>query len=383
MKAYLRDRVDPAAVRKSIALGADETVDCVDATRQHGRGKVLALANPPADTLSEPGVASEAASGLQPTHATQRYGTDTEACGPGTVPVRRITLDEMRRFKTLKDYFSKVPSHVAARAAGSESEDGDPADTGHQYSRGAQFVDNWGMSAALNLWSPSTELANEFSLSQIWVVRGGDGAATVKQTVEAGWQVYRDKYSDSKARLFIYFTPDGYGSGGCYNKDCAAFVQTDNSVYIAGDFTAYSAIGGAQKEITLRWQKSGETGDWWLKYGTTWVGYYPRSLFNNGAIANYAGKIAVGGEIVDNRNLNLHTSTDMGSGRFASTGWQSASYERLIQYITRTSNTWADPSLSQGVTNSACYSISSFNYDSGGWLRHFYFGGPGYSSTCQ
>ena len=69
---------------------------------------------------------------------------------------------------------------------------------------------------------------------------------------------------------------------------------------------------GAQYELRIGIQKSADTSDWWFGYGNGWVGYWPRSLFNSGGIQNYAGKIAVGGEIVDNRNLNLHTSTDMG-----------------------------------------------------------------------
>jgi Neprosin len=71
------------------------------------------------------------------------------------------------------------------------------------------------------------------------------------------------------ARLFIYFTPDNYGSGGCYNLSCSAFVQTTNTIVIGGPWSTYSSLCGAQYEVKLLWYKDGTTGNWWLRYGDT------------------------------------------------------------------------------------------------------------------
>src|SRR5207244_4070087 len=101
-----------------------------------------------------------------------------------------------------------------------------------------------------NVWGPHTNRSDEFSLSQIWVVRGS-GANL--ETVETGWQKYRDFYGDYRPRLFIYFTPDNYGSGGCYNLSCNAFVQVNNSVYIGGGPFPGDAFGFAAYQRQIRY----------------------------------------------------------------------------------------------------------------------------------
>lgn len=46
----------------------------------------------------------------------------------------------------------------------------------------------YGAKATINVWDPSIEEVNEFSLSQVWVLSGSfDG--TDLNSIEAGWQV--------------------------------------------------------------------------------------------------------------------------------------------------------------------------------------------------
>lgn len=185
----------------------------------------------------------------------------------------------------------------------------------------------------MSLWNPYTERSDEFSLSQKWVVRG---SGSDLETAEAGWQKYKDLYGDWNARLFIYFTPDNYGSGGCYNLTCGAFVQTNNTVYIGGAFSQYSQVGGAQWEIKLLWYKDGTNGHWWLRYGDTWVGYYPRTRFDANGLRDQAAKIDFGGEIIDRQTSGRHTHTDMGSGRWPYEGYGYAAYQRALKYVDTT-----------------------------------------------
>ena len=231
------------------------------------------------------------------------------------------------------------------------------------------------------MWSPYTEQSNEFSLSQMWVVRG---AGSNLETVEGGWQKYRDLYGDYRPRLFIYFTPDNYGSGGCYNLTCGAFVQVNGSVYIGGGFTNISSHPhpSAAWEFTLRWQRHGESGNWWLKYGNTWVGYYPRDLFDNNGLRPRGALIDFGGEIIDRQPGGQHTRTDMGSGHFPGDWFGYAAYQRQIRGIS-TSNVWIIRlTLNASRTDANCYDISVHS-SSGSWERYFYFGGPGYNNHCQ
>jgi hypothetical protein len=222
------------------------------------------------------------------------------------------------------------------------------------------------------------EKADEFSLSQIWVTRGS-GADL--ETVETGWQVYRDLYGDWRAHLFIYFTPDNYGSGGCYNLSCSGFVQVNNTVYIGGGFTQYSSQGGPQYTIKLLWYKDGTEGHWWLRYGDTWVGYYPRTLFDGNGLRNDANYIDFGGEIVNTRTDNRHTRTDMGSGHWPYEGYGYTAFQRGLRYVDTSNFYQRATGLTRSVTNNMCYDLSLYS-SSGSWEEYFYFGGSGYNTSC-
>ncbi|MFP2903751.1 neprosin family prolyl endopeptidase [Pyxidicoccus sp. 3LFB2] len=309
-------------------------------------------------------------------------------CPEGTVPIVQLKLETLKRFETLDEFRRKVPNHLAGRLTEDTGkprgfEGLEPPRNGptaqHQYAHAHQWVDNLGAESIFNLWNPYTELSSEFSLSQMWVVRGS-GASL--ETVEAGWQKYRDLYGDDNSRLFIYFTPDNYGSGGCYNLSCGAFVQVNNTVPIGGRFDSYSVSGGAQREFKLLWFKDGAAGHWWLKYGDIWVGYYPRTRFDANGLADRAASIDFGGEIIDNRNLNLHTATDMGSGAYPTAWFGYAAYQRNLMYVS-TSNVYTDPSgLTAYRDDAYCYDIALYN-DPGNWGRYFFFGGTGYNANCM
>ncbi|WP_164019546.1 neprosin family prolyl endopeptidase [Pyxidicoccus trucidator] len=386
MQQHLDSLYDTKDVRHHFQSPDGDDIDCVDlyrqpALRQPGMESHVIQFAPSTfpKELDEAPTGPAVADARQPAQAELAFSLDAtgavQRCPQGTIPILRVTLDTLKRFKSLEDFRSKVPSHLSGDAlrAGSTAL--------HQYAAYRQTVDNLGAESALNVWNPAVEVASEFSLSQIWVARGS-GADT--ETVEGGWQNYRNLYGDNNSRLFIYFTPDNYGSGGCYNLTCAGFVQTDTSIVIGSSFTNYSASGGAQHEIKLFWFKDGTAGNWWLRVGTTWVGYYPRTKFDANGIADKGGRVTFGGEIINNQTAGRHTHTDMGSGAFAAQGWQQAAYQRQIQYVD-TANVYRSPaSLSAITTDSFCYDSSAVANDTsaGGWGRYFYFGGSGYNANC-
>jgi hypothetical protein len=313
----------------------------------------------------------------------QLYQTG-EMCPEETIPIRYPDIDILVRFRTLEDYFRKYPSHLLGDEPVGDGKDFHAPRVGssarHQYAVALQTgLSNWGLESVINLWDPYTEKAAEFSLSQIWASRGGDASL---ETVEAGWQEYHDKYSDWRPRLFIYFTPDNYGSGGCYNLDCSGFVQVNNTVYIGGGFTNFSQDGGTQYTIKLLWYKDGTNGAWWLRYGNTWVGYYPRSLFDSNGLRNNADRIDFGGEIVDTRTDNRHTRTDMGSGYWPYQSFRKAAYHRSARYVDTNNFYQQATGISRAVTDRECYDLSLY-HSSGSWEQYFYFGGSGYNTNCQ
>jgi hypothetical protein len=291
-------------------------------------------------------------------------------CRRGTIPLARVTLDTLSRFRTLASFFAKGDPREEFRPGTTDPHPIPPDDSSHYYARGVQFVDNLGADAWLNVWSP-TASSHQMSLSQLWVV-GSTGST--KQTIEAGWQVYPDKWGGSNAALFIYYTTAGYSSGsGCYNLDCSGFVQVANNVYLGAGFDHYSTTGGAQWGFELQYKRDPRNGNWWLFYRGpgSWipVGYYPNALFGTGQLATNAQKIAFGGE-----DSGKPSALQMGSGDFAATGFAKAAYQNTAFYIdTKVISQWA--SLSSEVTDTTCYT-NDIGASSGSWGVYLFFGGP-------
>jgi hypothetical protein len=293
------------------------------------------------------------------------------SCETGTIPMRRVTLEEISRFGSLREFFQKGPAGAGRPHVANEP----PAalTATHKYAHAYQFVNNHGGDSWLNLWSPAINqgASQIFSLSQHWYV-GGSGASL--QTVEGGWQDYPAKYGTNNSVTFIYWTADDYSSTGCYNLDCAAFVQTNSNWPLGGAWSIYSTPGGTQYEFQLQWKLY--QGNWWLFLqgnGTfDAVGYYPGSIYRGGQLSQYATEIDYGGETVGTTSW-----PPMGSGAFASAGWQQAAYQRAIFYTDMADNgQWS--SLNTSQPSPTCYTLIFTPSSSGGsWGSYFFFGGPG------
>lgn len=377
MERYAAQLQSSKQVVKSFPGPSGETIDCVDiysqpALKRPGmEGHVVQLA--PGRVPQAPNPSFNHEEKLQVPN--QLFALTGETCPERSVPMERLTMDTLKRFRTLDEFFRKKYIDIRKPTGGNSGANI------HEYAHAARSVNNWGAESIFNLWSPYVETTGEFSLSQMWVTRGS-GASL--QTVEGGWQVYHDLYGDWRAHLFIYFTPDNYGSGGCYNLSCNGFVQTNGTVYLAGGFTNYSSAGGGQPEFKLLWYKDGVAGgsnNWWLKYNDTWVGYYPRTLFNSDGLANSSNYVDFGGEIVNDRTDNRHTETDMGSGYWPYQGYGWAAYQRAVRYVDTSNYYQQATGLSRSVTNNMCYDLNLLS-STGSWEQYFYFGGSGRNTYC-
>jgi hypothetical protein len=312
------------------------------------------------------------------------------ACPEGTFPKLIFPKENLYRFKRFEDIFRKHPSGT------SSSPIPPAATTGHEYALVLNsYLDNKGLSADFNVWSPTVQVSSEFSLAQLWVGRGSYSDNSL-QTAETGWQVYPAFYGDNRARLFIYSTSDAYSQEqlgnsniltGCYNLFCGRFVQTDNSVVIGSGFNNYSTTGGAQYIVTLAFiRDDGGSHNWWLMVGNTWVGYYPNSLFNSAGIADKNSQLEFGGELVNSQTGGIDTQTDMGSGAFPSAGFQYAAFIKRVRYVDMSYTYQNAGGLSAGLfpytTKPNLWDIGSvFSSIDTNWLTYFYFGGPGNTGT--
>jgi len=294
-----------------------------------------------------------------------KFGNTTQ-CPEGTVPIRRLTVEELMRFDSLQQFFRKTPRGKGRHPRLSAPEAGLGVASGvHKYAHAFQDINNTGGHSFINIWQPSVG-PQVFSLSQHWYAGGNP-----LQTVECGWQVYPQKYGHDKPVLFTYWTADDYGTTGCYNHDCDAFVQTNSAWKLGGSLETISTPGGQQFELEVTWRLV--SGNWWLYLnGTTAndvVGYYPGSLFRGGQMTTGATNIDYGGEAV-----NSTSWPPMGSGAFADQGFGKAAYHRNIYFLAGGSAQQA--SLRPGQSSPACYTVTIAAAPDP-WDEFFYYGGPG------
>jgi hypothetical protein len=290
-------------------------------------------------------------------------------CPAGTVPIRRITLEELTRFPTLRDFLQKGPKGVGRPPQAKEIEPPGPGAT-HRWAHAYQNVINGGGHSFVNLWNPSIGPNQIFSLSQHWYV-AGNGANL--QTVECGWQVYPGRLHDTRTHLFTYFTADDYNTTGCYDLTAPAFVQLSPSFAPGMVLSPTSTIGGSMYIIELSfWHANGH----WILYfngqrGQDAIGYYPDALFNGGALTHHATEIDYGGETVGTTSFPA-----MGSGRFAHDGWRFAAYQRTIGYWTPQGGAMCTANLTPSQAWPNCYT-AEVQMSGDPWYETLWFGGPG------
>ena len=114
-------------------------------------------------------------------------------CPKGTIPQKKLLIEDLKRFKTIEDFRLKHSSYK-------NKENTKASNSTHEYAVVGKTINNRGAKTDINLWSPYTEKNSEFSLSQLWAVRG---SGSNLETVETGIQKYKDLYGDYRSHLFI------------------------------------------------------------------------------------------------------------------------------------------------------------------------------------
>lgn len=373
MRRHILSLYEGISARHSFVENGGSYIDCIPIDQQPGaRAAGGKIAEPPAFfSKSTPPAAGRKL--VEPPLRRGRkdsFGNE-QYCPDGTIPMRRITLEEMSRFKSLDHFFQR-----GRWAKGHPREtrlNGRDAAGAHRYAHAYQDVNNNGGHTWLNVWDPN----DSFSLSQCWYA--AFNSANEVQTTECGWQVYPDKYQTSAPCLFIYWTADGYQTTGNYNLDAPAFIQTDNSWVLGGAFGNWSTPGGGQVGFGVQYQQD-SSGNWWLilggfaagDSGSVVIGYYPASLWSGTQMASFATVIDYGGEVAPSDGS---ATGPMGSGAFASAGFGNAAFQTEIGYLPQGVFDIVQATLTPDETNPDYYTIQTFNDPNDG--PSFYFGGPG------
>ncbi|KAL0739703.1 hypothetical protein Bca4012_081216 [Brassica carinata] len=366
---------------KSIKSPDGDMIDCVPITDQPALAHPLLINHTvqmrpsfnPESVFSESKVSSK---NHQSNAITQLWHVNGR-CPENTVPIRRTRKQDLYRANSVEKFGMKnqksIPKPTSYEPASVLTQNG------HQHA--IMYVEDgvfYGAKAKINVWNPDVEMPNEFSLAQIWVLGGNFNSDL--NSIEAGWQVSPQLYGDTRTRLFTYWTSDAYQGTGCYNLLCSGFVQINREIAMGGSISPLSNYGNSQYDITILIWKDPKEGHWWLQFGEKYIiGYWPASLFSY--LSESASMIEWGGEVVNSQSEEgQHTTTQMGSGRFAEEGWGKASYFKNVQVVDG-SNELRNPENLQVFTDQEnCYNVKSG--DGGSWGSHFYYGGPGRNPNC-
>lgn len=306
---------------------------------------------------------------------------EAELGPPGTVPLLRTPVDRIRGGGGLNDWLAKGNRAKRRLPADSPNDLALPAKDVHKHVYATQSVTCFGTEGNINAWDPYVEWSNEFSLGQLWLIRGSGNA---QQTLEVGHQEYRDLYGDWVPHLFLFYTTNNYtdqgDNKGGYNTDVDGWVQYASTIHPGALSSPLSQFGGTQYIMALKvqlWQRN-----WWVRVNGTWIGYYPASLYNSTGLATMASRLDWGGEVVDAADHAGTTSTDMGNGHWPYEGWQRCAYMNNMRYQSSTGGGMTDYNGSAASEAPSCYGIDSHMRSGTNWGSYFWWGGSGKNANC-
>ncbi|XP_010449271.1 PREDICTED: uncharacterized protein LOC104731544 [Camelina sativa] len=372
---------------KSIESSSGEIIDCIYITKQpafdHPMLKNHTIQMKPSsyphdvftedDDASTPNNHEE-----QPEDIAQPWHLSGD-CPEKTIPIKRITKEDLLRVDYIQTYGKKdCCSNISQRHRLYDHPTAIKDDNVHEYA--ITYVNNdafRGAKAQINVWKPYIESVGEVSISQIWVLGGKFGPGL--NTLEVGSHVYPVLYGDANPRIFIYWTNDGYQEKGCYNLLCSGFVQINKRISLGALVKPISTYNGPQYILTVQIWKDPKTGNWWLQLNEKdLIGYWPNELFP--MLEDSANLIEWGGEVVNKKENEQHTATQMGSGHFPSEGFGKAGHFKTVKIIDMFNGIRDPVKVQTIVSRPTCYNLKTGYSKS--WGVFFYYGGPGRNSAC-
>ncbi|KAL3745005.1 hypothetical protein ACJRO7_014159 [Eucalyptus globulus] len=267
---------------KTFLTKEGDTIDCVDINKQP------ALDHPQLKdhkVQTKPNLHVTSLHQTSPNAKSIGFGLE-EPCPIGTVPIRRVTKEDLIRARSLPG----IPSVAAMRQNTDFSNQ-------HVVSLTDNMIENikYGGGGDVTVYN-LTVAHDQFSAHNIWIETGPPEHVSM---IAFGWMVSPQLFGDTLSRTFTYWTGDGHRNG-CYNVLCPGFVQVDRGIIIGNPVGPTSTYGGSQYEIAIHIQQDKITGNWWLllTYKAIKVGYWPKELFRylrNGSLHTAWGGIGMAG----------------------------------------------------------------------------------------
>ncbi|XP_006289252.2 uncharacterized protein LOC17882439 [Capsella rubella] len=310
-------------------------------------------------------------------------------CPDGTIPVRRVSREDIRRASSPSQFGRKSPHRYNYLDNALHQRKGKfnftAAKRNHSgpifrseafiVALGFNFV---GAKSDINVWSPPRVQPSDYSSAQTWLL--GGVSSDKFESIEAGWMVNPGVFGDYRTRLFISWTKDGYKTTGCINLLCSGFVQTTKSFALGAVIEPVSSSSRTQYIITISVFLDPNTGNWWMPSGNNVLGYWPGTLFNS--LKHSATAVQWGGEVHSPNILKKpHTVTSMGSGQWANYLYGEACYHTNLRIKDYSMQLKYPKYLNEYTDESNCYTTKLHRKTYMSEPR-FYFGGPGRNRYC-
>jgi hypothetical protein len=383
LAAWLKARQASLKIVKTTTTPSGKTIDWVPIESQQPAGEIATP--PPAAALSE-----HAEDPRQPVKPVTFELDDPKVeRGPaGTVPILRPDISRLTRTIALKDFLTKRGgAKVNKQRHNKQPTDPNPA--GYFHNTDSQNGKFYGWDGRINVWDPKVNIpsspGDDHSILQVWLQNYDKPHL---QSLEGGWTVDDSLNGDLKPHIFTYYTVNGYTSDGDnkggYNRIYDGWVQHSNSVFPGIGIAPSSVFGGAQYDVSMKFQLYKEPNNdhvnWWVAVQGIWMGYYPAKLYNGG-LGKIVDWIGVGGEVYSSLSDPEKTKDQMGSGHKAADGWTKAAFMRNLRnqsnmagsMVANNGTAVSDAAIPGGADP---YTIQMHMNSGGSWASYFYVGGP-------
>ncbi|KAM3343893.1 putative protein isoform X1 [Capsicum galapagoense] len=260
---------------KTIKAKWGDTYDCVDFSKQPAFDHPL-LKNHNFHSEMKPTLSMKKQIPSNSTIDISGTWLETDGCPSGTVPIKRITKDDLIRQRRMPP--SEDTNFIHEETGGFRRAIVKTPDNASNKFAGAGMV--------ASLWNPSVEGAQN-SACRLKIQKGQD-------SVQVGWRVDPTLYGDTKTRFFIHFQA---GNKHCYNTLCPGFVVTNNRLVLDTVFKDVAHRGANTNwELVMSIDRDAN-GNWWLLVDERMeVGFWPQKIFT--ALSNdFAENIEWGGSI--------------------------------------------------------------------------------------
>ncbi|PIA27016.1 hypothetical protein AQUCO_08400053v1 [Aquilegia coerulea] len=311
---------------------------------------------------------SGGSSHVKPSEIEQLEG---KGCPIGTVPIKRITKEDLIRTRSLSNVH---PLTVGSPGAHVSHFFLSVLFGRHLFTKTIGDFAYFGAQAVIVTNNPMLYSNTQSSETMISV---SNGVPNELNSIDVGWTVNPTLYGDNKTRLYTRWTIDGYRNTGCYNTMCPGFVQTSSNITLDATFWPTSTYNGHQFGSKFSVFLDNSTRNWWFAVDDNLVGYWPGSIFT--CLYSFASTIVWGG--ATRSPVGLIYKPEMGSGHFPSEGFRKASFFKQLQlipldegYVFR--DLRGTQEIEQVTDKPNCYGVGGItDFEDGKYS--FYFGGPG------